>query len=77
MSKNISTILAVLEGGSWEGGREGGGGNGINARSPVHFPKLAQLTHFTRSAYISSLGTEIFSSKVRHLFSFIFSRVTN
>ena len=74
MSKNISTILTVLEGGSWEGGR---GGNGINARSPVHFPKLAQLSHFSRSAYISSLGTEIFSSKVRHLFSFIFSRVTN
>ena len=24
MSKNISTILAVLEGGSWEGGRGGG-----------------------------------------------------
>ena len=74
MSKNISTILAVLEGGGELGGGEG---NGINASSPVHFPKLAQLTHFTRSAYISSLGTEIFSSKVRHLFSFIFSRVTN
>ena len=43
MSKNISTILAVLEGGSWEGGR--GGGNGSKAKSPVHFPKLAQLTH--------------------------------
>ena len=73
MSKNISTILAVLEG----GGAVGGGGNGINARSPVHFPKLAQLAHFSRSAYISSFGTEIFSSKVCHLFSFIFSRVTN
>ena len=75
MSKNISTILAVLEGGSWEGG--GGEGNGINARSAVHSPKLAQLSHFSRSAYITSLGTEIFSSKVCHLFSFIFSRVTN
>ena len=70
MTKNISTILAVREGG-------GGGGNGINVRSPVHFPMLAQLAHFSRSAYISSLGTEIFSSKVCHLFSFIFSRVTN
>lgn len=73
MSKNISTILAVLEGGSWEGGR---GGNGSKAKSPVHFPKLAQRTHFSRSAYINSLGTEVFSSKVRHIFSFIFSRVT-
>ena len=74
MSKNISTILAVLGGG---GGVGRGGGNGINARSPVHFPKLAQLARFSRSAYISSLGTEIFSSRVCQLFSFIFSRVTN
>lgn len=65
MTTNISTIVAVREAGGWGGGRVGGlvGGNGSKARSPVHFPKLVQLTQSSRSAYICSFGTEIFSSK--------------